>query len=108
MFHDQVIYMIGDAQVPQNNPISKQYNQFFLGVAVDRTNGIIVDVDCSATVGLTVKFIRSILVNRRISDEKIIQEIQNRYFGSSQKALIVALKDVQRKYNQITALPTST
>lgn len=108
MFHDQVIYIIGDAQVPQNNPISKQYNQFFLGVAVDRTNGIIVEVDCSATVELTVKFIRSMLVNRRISDEKIIQDVQNRYFGSSQKALIVALKDVQRKYSQITALPTST
>ncbi|OCS92500.1 DUF3870 domain-containing protein [Caryophanon latum] len=108
MFHDQIIYVIGDAQVSQNNPISKQYNQFFLGVAVDRSNGIIVDVDCSATVSLTVKFIASLLVNYNINDEKIVSNIQNRYFGSSQKALLVAFKDVQRKYNQITALPKTT
>ncbi|AWE08570.1 hypothetical protein DCE79_14860 [Lysinibacillus sp. 2017] len=106
MFHDQIIYIIGDAQVSQNNPISKQYNQFFLGIAIDRSNGIIVEVDCSATVQLTVKFIASIMVNRSIHDDQIIEHLQNRYHGSSQKALIVAFKDVQRKYNQITALPT--
>ncbi|MBQ0137800.1 MAG: DUF3870 domain-containing protein [Kurthia sp.] len=106
MFHDQIIYIIGDAQVSQNNPISKQYNQFFLGIAIDRSNGIIVEVDCSATVQLTVKFIASIMVNRPIHDDQIIEHLQNRYHGSSQKALIVAFKDVQRKYNQITALPT--
>lgn len=106
MFHDQIIYIIGDSQVSQNNPISKQYNQFFLAVAIDRSNGIIAEVECSATVQLTVKFVASLMVNRHILDEQIIEHLQNRYHGSSQKALIVAFKDVQRKYSQITALPT--
>lgn len=108
MFHEEIIYIIGDAQVSQNNPISKQYNQFFLGVALDRSSGIITAVDCSATVKLTVEFIASLMINRHINDERIVEHIQNRYFGSSQKALIVAFKDIQRKYNQITALPTTT
>ncbi|AZB44979.1 DUF3870 domain-containing protein [Bacillus sp. FJAT-42376] len=100
MFHEETVFLIGDAQVSQNNPISKKFSQFFLGVVVDTSNGRIVDAECSATIDLTVRFVRSLLVGRVIEDEDIIASIQTRYFGSSQKALIVAFRDAQRKYKQ--------
>ncbi|WP_338778514.1 DUF3870 domain-containing protein [Metabacillus sp. FJAT-52054] len=100
MFHEETVFIIGDAQVSQNNPISKVFSQFFLGVVVDTSNGRIVDAECSATIDLTVRFVRSIFVGRLIEDEEIITSIQKRYFGSSQKALIVAFRDAQRKYKQ--------
>jgi hypothetical protein len=34
-------------------------------------------------------------------DEAMENEIRNRYFGSSQKAIIVAYKDAVKKFNEI-------
>lgn len=103
MFDKETIYVVGDAQISQSNPISKQFSQFFLGMVVDSSNGKIIDMECSATIGLTVRFIKSIFIGRRIHDEGLFQEIQTRYFGSSQKALMAAFKDAQKKYDQIIA-----
>ncbi|MTH53739.1 DUF3870 domain-containing protein [Bacillus mangrovi] len=100
MFHEETVYLIGDAQISQNNPISKKFSQFFVGVVVDRSTGRIVDAECSATIELTVRFVQSLLVGKRIDDEEVIACIQNRYFGASQKALIAAIRDAQRKYKQ--------
>ncbi|AMA74365.1 hypothetical protein ACH33_17135 [Aneurinibacillus sp. XH2] len=102
MYYDKdTIYLIGDAKAPQNNPITEQYKSYFLALVFDRSTGKIVDAECSATIQLTAKFVQSLFVGRRIQDEGLVDEIANRYFGSSQKALIVALKDARKKYNQI-------
>ncbi|MCD7035066.1 DUF3870 domain-containing protein [Metabacillus sp. GX 13764] len=103
MFNKDTVYVIGDAQVSPNNPISKQFSQFFLGLVIDSTNGKIIDAECSATIGLTIRFIQSLFVGRRVDDESLLLEVQSRYFGSSQKALMAALKDAQKKYSHIIA-----
>ncbi|NCC62088.1 MAG: DUF3870 domain-containing protein, partial [Verrucomicrobiae bacterium] len=33
----------------------------------------------------------------------IISDVQNRYFGSSQKAIIAAYRDAIKKYKEVTA-----
>ncbi|RYM06297.1 DUF3870 domain-containing protein [Sporolactobacillus sp. THM7-7] len=103
MYNRDTIFIIGDSKASQKNPITLRFHQFFLGLIVDRTNGRIVDAECSATIQLTVQFIRTIFVGRFINDPEIIEEIEQRYFGSSQKALIVAYQDARKKYNQIVA-----
>ncbi|MGW5891791.1 DUF3870 domain-containing protein [Priestia megaterium] len=103
MYDQDTIYIIGDAKAPQSNPITKKFNQYFLGLVVDKTNGKIIDVECSATIGLTVRFVQSIFIGRHISDPTLTDDINSRYFGSSQKALVVAFHDAQKKYQQITA-----
>ncbi|EHL79026.1 hypothetical protein HMPREF1015_02297 [Bacillus smithii 7_3_47FAA] len=102
-YDSDTIYIIGDAKAPLNNPITKHFNQYFIGLVVDRTSGKIVDVECSATIQLTVQFLKSIFVGKNIEDPVLIQEISQRYFGSSQKALIVAFQDAQKKYKRIVA-----
>jgi hypothetical protein len=99
LFDKDTIYLIGDAQSSVNNPITQQYNTFFIGLVVDCTNGKIIDASCSATISLTADFVRSIFVGYSIEDtDAIAKEIRMRYFGSSQKALNVAFKDAQKKY----------
>lgn len=100
-FEETTIYIIGDAKSPQNNPIMEMYKAFFIGLVVDKETAIIVDVECSATLGLTNDFIRSLLIGKNVLNASIIDSINRRYFGSSQKALGVALKDAQKKYLQI-------
>ncbi len=99
MYDADTIYVIGDAQAPTNNPITQQFSSFFIGLVIDTTNNKIVEASCSATIQLTADFIRTLFVQRSIfATEEIETDIRYRYFGSSQKALIVAFKDAQKKY----------
>lgn len=99
MFDRETVYLIGDAQAPSNNPITQQFSGFFIGLVVDTSNGKIIDAGCSSTIQLTNDFVRSILVGQSIfSTTEVETQIRLRYFGSSQKALVVAFKDAQKKY----------
>jgi hypothetical protein len=99
LYDKDTIYIIGDAQTSVNNPITQKYNAFFIGLVVDTTNHKIIDVGCSSTIPLTSDFVRSIFIGHNILLlEVAAEEIRRRYHGSSQKALIVAYKDAQKKY----------
>ncbi|KKB34291.1 DUF3870 domain-containing protein [Bacillus thermotolerans] len=102
MFHKRTIYVIGDSKTASNNPIMQQFNTYFIGLVIDRDSHEIMEAECSSTISLTSRFVQSIFVGRSIMDmEDIIEEIENRYFGASQKALTVAFKNAYIKYNQI-------
>ncbi|GIO10381.1 hypothetical protein J31TS6_64090 [Brevibacillus reuszeri] len=117
MFDKDTIYIVGDAQSSSNNPITQQFSAFFIGLVVDTSNDKIVEAACSATVQLTSDFARSLFIGHSIyASDAIGEEIRLRYFGSSQKTLIAAFKDAQKKYKQaitarskaeITKQPTS-
>ncbi|SCW74449.1 protein of unknown function [Paenibacillus tianmuensis] len=98
-YDKDTVYVVGDAQTSLNNPITQQYSAFFIGLVVDTTNHKIVDAGCSSTIPLTSQFVRSLFVGQSIlAFEPIADEIKRRYHGSSQKAIIVAFKDAQKKY----------
>lgn len=99
MYDRDTVYLVGDAQAPSNNPITQQYSGFFIGLVVDTTSDKIVDAACSSTIQLTSDFVRSLFVGQSILSTTVVeQQIRLRYFGSSQKALVVAFKDAQKKY----------
>ncbi|MCL1631765.1 DUF3870 domain-containing protein [Sporolactobacillus sp. CPB3-1] len=98
VYHKNTIYIIGDAKSSQKNPITLRFNQFFIGIVIDQDSGRIVDADCSATIMLTVRFVRSLFIGRLMEDPEILVDLRQRYFGSSQKALIVAFGDALKKY----------
>lgn len=99
MYNVDTVFLIGDSQTTSNNPITQKFSSFFLVLVVDTSNHKIVDAACSATVQITSDFVRSMLIGMSIlATEEIERQIRLRYFGSSQKALIVAFKDAQKKY----------
>ncbi|WP_322787615.1 DUF3870 domain-containing protein [Alteribacillus iranensis] len=101
LYPKETVYIVGEAKSPQNNPITKQYHTFFVGFVIDETNNRIVDVDCTSILGLTKRFIQDLFIGEVFWDsETIIQSIEKRYLGSSQKALIVAYKNAKKKYRQ--------
>ena len=102
MYNKDTIYIIGDSKTTSNNPIMQQFNAFFIGLVVDRTNHMIVDADCSATISLTSSFMKQLFFGQSMLNiDGVINEINTRYFGSSQKALTVAFKNAHIKYMQI-------
>lgn len=103
MFRDNTLYIVGNAKVQQNNPITHQFGQFFIGFVVERETGVIVSCGSSTTIPITAEFICSLFRGRSLKDaaEDIRKLLESRYFGSSQKAILVAFKDAQKKYNRI-------
>lgn len=100
MFAENTIYIVGNSKTQQTNPITIQYGQFFIGFVVSRETGVIVACDASSIITTTTDFISSLFIGKSLQDdpEQIKQAIESRYFASSQKAILVAYKDAQKKF----------
>ena len=102
MFQQNTVYILGESKTSSNNPIMQKYNGFFIGLVINRETDQIVDAECSSTIALTSSFIKSLFVGKSILEvDQVLDEIEQRYFGSSQKALMVAFKNANIKYTQI-------
>ena len=94
------IYITGISRANSTDPITVMYNGFFLGAIIDRDTGEIIDVTSNAISNVTTDFIRSMLVEYNLLKDmdEMINEINSRFFGTAQKALIVALKEIHNKF----------
>lgn len=98
--NENTIYLIGNSKSQQNNPITHVYGQFFMGFLVDGPAGTIIDVECNAIISLTNDILKCLFIGQNIiSDyDSLRSSVEKRYLGSSQKAILVAFKDAQKKY----------
>ena len=94
------IYIIGLAKSQQHNPITQQFGRFLLGFVVNRKTGEILSCGSTVVMKSTYDFLDELFQGRNIETdgEKIRGEIENRYFGASQKAILVAYRDAQRRF----------
>lgn len=100
MYGANTIYIIGIAKSQQNNPITQQYGRFLLGFVVDKETGVIEACGSTVVMKSTYNFLNDLFAGRQIlSDGEVIRnEIENRYFGASQKAILAAFRDAQRRF----------
>jgi hypothetical protein len=103
VFAKNTIYIAGNAKSPVHNAITLQYGQFLIGFVIDGSTGEIVACDASTSVQVTNEFIRTLFIGKNMlkDEDDIIQEVRERYFGSSQKAVLVAFKDAQKQFINI-------
>ncbi len=100
IYPENSLYIIGNSKSQMNNPITQVYGQFFIGFIVDAKAGKIIDVECNAIISLTNNILKDILIGENITTDydTIKNHITKRYLGSSQKAILVAFKDAQKKF----------
>ena len=100
MYGPETIYIIGIAKSQQNNPITQQYGRFLLGFVVHKDDGVIESCGSTVVMKTTYDFLDALFRGKNIDTdgELIRHEIENRYFGASQKAILVAFRDAQRRY----------
>lgn len=103
LYEKNTIYILGTAKIGKNDPISAMYNIFFVGIILERDSGKIIDSTCNMVRDVTTDFIRSILIGYNLIDDidKIVDEIQDRFYGMAQKAVIASVKDARNKYIMI-------
>ena len=99
-YPQNTLYVVGNSKSQQNNPITQLYGQFFIGFIVDKTTGQILDAECNSIIEITKKFIEDILIGESLMDDydNVRNKVLQRYLGSSQRAILVAYKDAQKKF----------
>jgi len=103
MYNRNTVYIIGQARTNLDNVITEKFKIFFVNFVIDTENDQVVDLSCTATIATTQQFISSIFIGKKFDKhyQEIEDEITRRYFGSSQKALIVAYKDALKNYLEV-------
>lgn len=103
MYDKNSVYIIGHGKTAKDNAITEQFKIFFIGFVINTKTDEVIDLSCSATIPTTEKFIASIFIGRKFDKyyEDIEEEIIRRYFGSSQKAIIIAYKDGLKRYDEV-------
>lgn len=102
-YPESTIYLVGHAKVADDNPIRQNCDILFLPFVVDVKTHCIVDVSCNAVLDITRDFIRSLLVGCDLLDgvDAIAEKTRQRYFGSSQKAIIAAVRDASGRFRDV-------
>ena len=100
MYSESTVYIIGFAKSQKNNPITQQFGRLLLGFVIDKDSGIIQSCGSTVVMRSTYDFINDLFAGRHmIDDEELIKsDIENRYFGASQKAITVAYRDALRRF----------
>lgn len=103
MYNKNAVFVVGHGKTGVDNAITSNYKIFFIGFVIDASSDEVVDLECTATLDITRRFINSLFLGKNFSayDEKLVEEILARYFGTSQKALVTAYKDAQKRYLDI-------
>ncbi len=94
------VYICGTAKINEGSVINHVYKKFFISIIIDMENDIILNAECNSILSITSEFISDILIGKNlITDfEDILLNISKRYFGLSQKAIIVTIKDMHNQY----------
>jgi len=96
------ILVTGEAKAPSGNPITTQFGIYYVVFVVDTDSHRILDAECSATLALTKSFVSGLFAGECITDEgRLTERITTRYHGSSQRALLAALRNAVVKYRSI-------
>jgi len=102
-FKDNEIFISGYAKLPSNITASKLYEVIALVVLLDKNTGDILDAECTLSTRLGRDFVNYILIGNNINDvEKISKEMDEKYFGTAQKAVVTAFKNCKKKYDSIS------
>lgn len=104
-FNTDTIYLVGHAKISNDNPIKSTYDIIFFPIVVDINTHLIVDISCNTVLDITRDFVSSMLVGCDLLNgvDEIISIVKSRYFGSSQKAIIAAIKDANGRLKDIIA-----
>ncbi len=92
----------GFARLPANAGVPHGGGVLALELEVDPYDMRIVDAACDCIPSLGQKFLIGLLAGRKFEDglEDIIAEIRARYFSITQRAMIAALEDVLKRYEE--------
>lgn len=103
-YSKKTIYISSFAKLPAGIPSESVYKVLDIGLIINTETGIIENASVTLLTEVSAEFLRDIIVGFNLkenSPDLLIQEISDRYHGSAQKAIIVAIKKVVERYEAL-------
>ncbi|SRR5690554_208162 len=100
-FGEDTVYFVSYAKLPSDIAATYVHKVVGVGFLINTKTGIIEDVMVTLISDLVKDFLSYLIIGHNIDDngiDGIIEKIEARFFGYSQKAIIVATKGVYRRY----------
>ena len=101
IYSEESVYFSASSKLPSSIPSGEVYDSLNIGFVIDKNTGIIEDVSVTLLSSGATRFIMFLIIGFNLHDqdpEELIDEIKARYFGGSQKAIVVATRLVIKKY----------
>ncbi|WP_432407196.1 DUF3870 domain-containing protein [Wukongibacter sp. M2B1] len=101
VYNDDTVYFISYSKLPSTISAAKLVSVVGIGLVIDIKTGLIVDTSCTLITSEAKRFLKDVIVGHNIHEdgvEKLIEKIQSRFHGLSQKAICVAVKGAVERY----------
>lgn len=96
------LYVVGHARFPSETTAKHVYNNFSLGLLLDRETGEILEVSSTILPPYGNEFLRDILMGKRIPEDlkTISEEIRLRYVCRNKNTILAALGDILKRLRE--------
>ena len=101
LYNDTTVYFIAYAKLPSTIAAAKLLDVVGIGLVINYETGVIEDNSCTLITDEAKLFLKEIIKGHNLNDEGIdslIDKINYRFHGMSQKAICVALRAAYEKY----------
>ncbi|MDF2521353.1 MAG: hypothetical protein K0R84_1981 [Clostridia bacterium] len=100
-FGEDTAYFVYYAKLPEDMSAAHLHKLLGVGFLINTKTGIVEDMMVTLLSDLCKEFLRYLIVGHNIREkgiEDLIKKVESRYFGYSQKAVIVGIKGVYDRY----------
>lgn len=96
------VFVAGHAKLPSGMAAKSIYDTLTITAEVDKKYGVIVTASCTLATLHGREFVQQLLRGHSLQDgvEKPVEEVRVHYLGKAGNALISALKDLYKQYEQ--------
>lgn len=101
MYSDTTVYFIAYAKLPGTIAAAKLLEVVGIGLVINYETGVIEDTSCTLITDEAKLFLKEIIKGHNLIDEGIdglVDKINFRFHGMSQKAICVAVRAAYEKY----------
>lgn len=101
------VFVAGHAKLPSGMAAKSIYDTLTITAEVDKKYGVIVTASCTLATLHGREFVQQLLRGHSLQDgvEKPVEEVRVHYLGKAGNALISALKDLYKQYEQYANAP---
>ena len=98
------VFVSGYAMLPGKIPAYSMFGTVGVFLIIDSSHGKIIDADFSLVSRTAKEILQSIFVGKNIDNDRelILEELDLRYFGHAQKALVAATNNLLERYDEMT------
>lgn len=100
-YSDETVYFISYAKLPSSIAAAKLLDVVGVGLVINVKTGIIEDTSCTLITDEAKKFLKDIIIGFNLHEygvDRLVEEVQYRFHGLSQKAVCVAIKGAVERY----------